>query len=206
MNKENHNKNYFKETFEEMHAPEGLRRKVIKMSEYKEKKNGMSVVKKLAVAAALAAVVFAGSNGVAYAMTGSTWVESMLARVRINGEWQNVEMEGEILEDGTVQYSTTLEVEEDDEVEIVVDSEAEGAEQYAITVENSAAFDNAGIVVDEDGKVYLADGEVKLEITEDMLDGTASGSYEKNGIVYQYEVTEEPGVPGCYELQLTSEE
>ena len=61
-------------------------------------------------------------------------------------------------------------------------------------------------MVEEDGRIYLVDGTVKLDITEDMADGQAAGNYEKNAVVYQYEVREETGVPGCFELHLTSEE
>lgn len=146
------------------------------------KKIGMSAAKKLAVAAAVAAVLFAGSNGVAYAMTGSTWLETVVVKLNINGAWQEMEMEGEVLEDGTVQYSGTVEVPDET-------TEFERTE-----------------VVEENGNVYLVDGDVKIDITEDVADGTASGTYEKNGVAYQYEVKEEPGVPGCWELHISSEE
>ncbi len=127
MNKENKLKEYIQNTYDELHAPDGLQRKVMNMNEVNAKKMGMSVVKKLAVAAAIAAVLFAGSNGVAYAMTGSTWVETMMAKVSINGVEQEMEleMEGEVLEDGTVQYSTSFEVEEGDSVSITFSEEAE---------------------------------------------------------------------------------
>ena len=126
MNKEDKLKEYVQNTYDELHAPDGLRRKVMNMNEVNAKKMGMSVVKKLAVAAAIAAVLFAGSNGVAYAMTGSTWVETMMAKVSINGVEQEMEleMEGEVLEDGTVQYSTSFEVEEGDSVSITFSEEA----------------------------------------------------------------------------------
>ena len=143
--------NYFENvqnTYDELHAPEGLRRKVMNMSEMNGKKKGMSVVKKLAVAAAIAAVLFAGSNGVAYAMTGSTWVET-----------EDAETSSEVIE-----------------------------------------------VAEENGRIYLLAGDMKLDITEDMTDGAASGSYEKNGVTFEYEVREQPGAPGCYELHILSED
>ncbi|MBR6642950.1 MAG: hypothetical protein IKL28_04720 [Lachnospiraceae bacterium] len=118
------------------------------MSEMNGKKKGMSVVKKLAVAAAIAAVLFAGSNGVAYAMTGSTWVET-----------EDAETSSEVIE-----------------------------------------------VAEENGRIYLLAGDMKLDITEDMTDGAASGSYEKNGVTFEYEVREQPGAPGCYELHILSED
>lgn len=221
MNKEDNLKKYVQNTYEELHAPEGLRRKVMNMTEMKAKKTGMSVGKKLAMAAAIAAVLFAGSNGVAYAMTGSTWVENVVARISVNGVWQDVEMEGVVLEDGTVQYSTTLDVQDEDSVEIVLVSDAADADSLKISAGDSvgSAFPEVYIDLDdsftvesnigvtkEDDKVYFVDGDIRIDITEDMADGAASVSYEKNGEIYQYEVKEEPGVPGCYELHNSREE
>jgi hypothetical protein len=205
MSKEDKLKEYVRNTYDELHAPEGLRRKVMNMNEFDTKKMGMSVVKKLAVAAAIAAVLFAGSNGVAYAMTGSTWVETMMARINVNGVWQDVELEGEVLEDGTIQYSTTLDVQEEEPVGMVIVTDSVPPEYVEIYTDTTVEPERTEIVV-EDGIIYLMDGDVKIEITEDMEDGIATGSYEKNSMVYQYEVKEEPGVPGCYELHISSEE
>ena len=205
MSKEDKLKEYVRNTYDELHAPEGLRRKVMNMNEFDTKKMGMSVVKKLAVAAAIAAVLFAGSNGVAYAMTGSTWLETMMARINVNGVWQDVELEGEVLEDGTIQYSTTLDVQEEEPVGMVIVTDSVPPEYVEIYTDSTVEPERTEIVV-EDGIIYLMDGDVKIDITEDMEDGIATGSYEKNSMVYQYEVKEEPGVPGCYELHISSEE
>ncbi|MBR6643652.1 MAG: hypothetical protein IKL28_08345 [Lachnospiraceae bacterium] len=221
MNKEDKVKEYVQSTYEELHAPEGLRRKVMNMTEMKAKKTGMSLGKKLAMAAAIAAVLFAGSNGVAYAMTGSTWVENVVARISVNGVWKDVEMEGVVLEDGTVQYSTTLDVQDEDSLEIVLISDATDADSLKISAGDGvgSAFPEVYIdlddsftvesnigVIKEDNKVYFVDGDIKIDITENMADGAASVSYEKNGETYQYEVKEEPGVPGGYELHNSREE
>ena len=220
MNKKDVLKKYVQNTYDELHAPEDLRRKVMNMNEFNAKKTGMSVVKKLVVAAAIATVLFVGSNGVAYAMTGSTWVENVVAKIRVNGAWQEVEMKGRVLEDVTVQYSTTLNVQYKDSVEIVLISDAAGVDSLEICANDDAESaspeiyidmdttvtveSNIGIVM-EDNKIYFEDSDIKIDITEDMADGIASGSYEKNGVIYQYEVKEEPGVPGCYELHIDSE-
>lgn len=221
MNKEDKLKEYVQNTYDEMHAPEGLRRKVMNMNEMNVKKTGMAVGKKLAMAAAIAAVLFAGSNGVAYAMTGSTWVETVIAKVSVNGVWQDVEMKGEVLEDGTLQYSTTLDVQDGDNVKIVLVNDAadvdsleiranDGTEsappKYYIDMDTNVTIESNIGVAKEYDKVYFVDGDIKIDITEDMADGAASVSYEKNGETYQYEVKEESGVPGCYELHISSEE
>lgn len=204
MNKEMKNRIYVQETFDELYAPECLRRKVMNMTKMNVKKTGMSVAKKLTVAAAFAIILFAGSNGVTYAMTGNTWVETLTAKININGIWQDVELEGEVLEDGTVQYSTTMNVSEDDTVEIVVDSDTEAGDQ-AFTTDITTETGKTE-VIEEDGKTYFIDGDVKIDITEDIADGYATGSFERNGAVCQYEVKAEPGVPEVFEINITSEE
>ena len=97
----------------------------------------------------------------AYAMTGSTWVESVVAKLIVNGVEQDVDSAGE---PGRTE------------------------------------------IVEENDRIYFIDGDVKFDITEDMADGQAFGNYEKDGMVYEYEVKEQAGVPGCYELHITSEE
>ena len=193
-------------TFEELHAPDGLRRKVMDMSNNVTKK-GMSVVKKLAMAAALAVVLFAGSNGVAYAMTGNTWVETVIAKIRVNGVWQDMEMDVDVREDGLVVYHGTVEVEEGHEVGILIanDSVPEGEEVICMDIDTNVVFERTE-VVEEEGKITLVVGEITIDITEDMADGIATGSFEKNGALHTYEVKEEPGVPGCFELHITEEE
>ena len=199
-------KEYVQSTFEELHAPDGLRRKVMNMSTNVTKK-GMSFGKKLAVAAALAVVLFAGSNGVAYATTGSTWVETVIAKITVDGVVQDVEMDVKLREDGLVEYHGTVEVEDGHEVGVLIlnDSVPEGAAVIVMEMDTNIVPERTE-VIEEDGKLTLVVGEVTIDITEDMADGTATGSFEKNGEMYQYEVKEEPGVPGCFELHINSEE
>lgn len=58
-------------------------------------------------------------------------------------------------------------------------------------------------VMKEDGKVYLVDGELKMDITEDAKYGKASGSYDKDELTYEYEVTEKEGT---WELSISNED
>ena len=67
-------KKEYKETFGKLCAPEELHRKVRELSEGSPKKRGIPLLKKLAVAAAIVIVLFLGSNGIAYATTGKTWM------------------------------------------------------------------------------------------------------------------------------------
>ena len=41
-------------------------------------------------------------------------------------------------------------------------------------------------VIEENEKIYLIDGDLKLDITEDARDGSAAGTYEKDGLNYEY--------------------
>ena len=77
MNEEKKNQEYFQETFREVHASQELAERLMNMEELKNRKKAGLVSKWLVVAAVAAVALFAGSNGVAYAMTGSTWVEKI---------------------------------------------------------------------------------------------------------------------------------
>ena len=188
MNRDEKNKAYFQDTFQEVHAPEGLCRKVKNMTKTEAKKTGMSVAKRFAVAAAIAAVLFAGSNGVAYATTGSTWLETVVVHFNIDGVTYDAELEGEQNEDGTVTYSGIVEG-MDGATAIVIDSDSESWElDYYVSSDNTIEIDRQEII-EEDGRIYLTDGDVKTDITEDVQDGRASGTYNKNGMIYEYEVT-----------------
>lgn len=96
MNEDMKLKSEYKETFAGIHAPEALSRKVRIMSR-ENKKTGLSMVKKMAVAAALAGVVFVGGNGVAYAATGSSLVENV--KILFNGSSWVAEISDEGRED-----------------------------------------------------------------------------------------------------------
>lgn len=199
-------KEYIQSTFEELHAPEDLRRRVMDMSNNVTEKR-MTAVKKLAIAAAVAVLLFAGSNGVTYAMTGSTWVENVIAKVSVNGVLQDVEMDMTVRGDGVIEYHGTIEAEDGHEVEILIadDSIPEGEVVIVMDIDTNVVPERTE-VVEEDGKVTLVVGEITLDITEDMEDGMATGSFEKKGDIYRYEVKEEPGVPGCFELHIFEEE
>ena len=80
MTQENQNKQYYCDTFSEVHAPEKLSRKVMNMR--KEKNSKLTFVKRLAVTAASLAALFVGSNAVAYAATGETWIRGFFQDVK----------------------------------------------------------------------------------------------------------------------------
>lgn len=78
------NREYYKSAFHEVHAPEALAGKVRDMTEKtwkKEEKRGYSAAKRMAVTAATLALVLAGSNGLVYAATGSTWMGGIFSDI-----------------------------------------------------------------------------------------------------------------------------
>ena len=205
MQKEDKIKTYIQDSFREIHAPEDLRRKVMNMNERKEKKS-FAWAKKLAVAAAVALAVFAGSNCVAYAMTGSTWVEGLKMIIRVDGVEQEVELHGEVLEDGTVVHQATFEASEGNPVEVVVESIQEGGEvPELLVIEMDSVLPEGMRIVQEEDRVYLKDNDVIIDITEDLADGQADVSYEKAGTAYRYVIEESPYVAGSYDYYLVEE-
>ena len=205
MQKEDKIKTYIQDSFREIHAPGDLRRKVMNMNERKEKKS-FAWAKKLAVAAAVAAAVFAGSNCVAYAMTGNTWVESLKSKFVVNGVEQEVELYAEITEDGNIVHYGTFEVEKDGSVAFVIESDQEIGEVLpTVHIESDSKIPDGMKVVQEDGRVYVKDNDILIDITEDLADGQADVSYEKAGTAYRYVIEESPYVAGSYDYYLVEE-
>ena len=206
MQKEDKIKTYIQDSFREIHAPEDLRRKVMNMSEYKEKKKSLNWAKKLAVAAAVAVAVFAGSNCVAYAMTGNTWVESLKSKFIVDGVEQEVALYAEVTEEGNTVHYGTFEVKEDGSVMFVIESDQEiGEVPPMVHIETDSKIPEGMKIVTEDGRVCVQDKDILIDITEDLADGQAEVSYEKDGKAYRYLIEESPFVPGAYDYYLVEE-
>lgn len=125
-------KKEYRETFSEIHAPEALAGKVKDMVKMENGKTGMSFVKKLAVTAAAAALLFVGSNGVVYAATGSTWVENVV--IHFNGSGYDADLNGEVGDDA-VSYSVDENVDMEG-IEIDLTEEIPyTVEEYNVTTE-----------------------------------------------------------------------
>ena len=205
MQKEDKIKTYIQDSFREIHAPEDLRRKVMNMNERKEKKS-FAWAKKLAVAAAIALTVFAGSNCVAYAMMGNTWVESLKSKFVVDGVEQEVELYAEVIEDGNIVHYGTFEVQEDGSVVFVIESDQEiGEVPPTVHVVTDSKIPEGMKIVTEEDSVYLTDNDIKIDITEDIADGQADVSYEKDGKAYRYVIEESPYVSGAYDYYLVEE-
>ncbi len=183
MSGEEQNRSFYKETFEEIPVPEGLAKKVGRIADGEEKSKRSvagSVLRKVAIAAAILMALFAGSNGIAYAMTGETWVEKII--IRRNEDGVEYEMEAEVyqLKNGeTIYYGeyTT----QDGGKHAAVDYDGEGPYMYVW-------FEDSGAEIwSHNGRIYIWDGDIELDITEDFEDdGLARGTYVVDGVFKRY--------------------
>ena len=195
MSGEEQNRSFYKETFEEVPVPEGLAEKVGRIAEEdaKRKRNGAeSVMRKVAIAVAVLTVLFAGSNGIAYAMTGETWVEKIIIRRNIDGIDYEVEAEKRELRNGETIYIGEVEIETEDGGKIAHFVETDGDGMYL--QEESVDAE----IWSSDGRTYIWDEDVEIEITEDLEDdGRARGLYEANGVWKGYAVKKTDEYMSC---------
>lgn len=207
MSGEEQNKSFYKETFEEIPVPQGLAEKVgrITVGEEKRQRTGVgSVIRKVAIAAAVLVALFVGSNGIAYAMTGETWVEKMILRRIINGTEYEIEAEKRELKNGETVYIGEAEIDlkdgekfsiggidlKDGDIFQIVEPSWEGI--YIDVAEGSTE------IVSQNGRTYIWDGDTEVDITEDLEDdGIARGIYEADGIWKKYGVKKTDEYVSC---------
>lgn len=177
----------YRDTFNEVHAPEALTRKVINMSKTENKNNQgiqLSFIRRLVTVAAIALVLLIGSNGIVYAATGSSLLKTV--KVYFNGISYEANLEEKTGEDDVTYYEGTFE-DADGTINMVITDDINADEDsYVVSVDNPE-------VIEEDGKIYLTSEGVKIDITEDLEDGVAEGTYELNGLETSYKVTEKDG-------------
>ncbi|MBQ8798711.1 MAG: hypothetical protein IJZ55_03985 [Lachnospiraceae bacterium] len=194
MRGEEQNRSFYKETFEELPVPERLVEKVGKISEGTEKRKRTvagGVMRKVAMAAAILVVLFAGSNGIAYAMTGETWLEAMMVRIDIEGEEYDVELREHQLRSGETIYIGDIETENDEEYRVQVFKPGQEVRTCFEMADAEMCF--------EEDRIYILDDGLELDITEDFRDdGRAKGTYEVNGILKGYSLWERDGKKCCW--------
>ncbi|MFQ9516590.1 MAG: hypothetical protein ACLRZ9_12305 [Eubacterium sp.] len=165
------NKKLYKDTFDKITMSEERFGKVRNMSA-DENKIKRKINFRFATVLAVLAVVFALSNGIAYAASGSTLVDKAVdiyyAKVKdvyLDGKKQN---SGIIDKDG--HYKFVYEDGSSSEVDVF----------YAYIAE----------IKEIDGKVYMIIGDnvKKIDITDDFKDGVAEVEVEYEGKCYQYTV------------------
>lgn len=189
MSEEMKFKNEYHNTFNEVHTPEELSRKVMNMQKKEDNKTTTFFVRKLAAVAAIALVVLIGGNGIVYAATGNSLFSTV--KVYFNGTEYEAKLEEKMDEDGDVYYK----------IGPFADEESTSMYTTGMTISNEA-IEGTLEVIEEDGKIYIVDGELKQDITAEIKDGKTSGIYEKDGMTYEYEVTEKDGI---WELNILGE-
>lgn len=177
-------KKAYRDTFDEIHAPEALSRKVLNMANESTNNKGISSMRRWVSVAAMALVVFVGSNGIVYAATGNTWLQNVV--VHFSGSSAQAELATEVNEEDAVTYMVSAPTEAGaGEVDVTEGSEIEVL-PYVVTPSKPK-------VIEEDDLIFLQDGDIKIDITHDLNDGTAIVSYEKDGMINAYTVTGKDG-------------
>ena len=172
------NQSQYKAMMGEVHASADLIGKVKGIPMEKTKKR-TTALKFATVTCAALLGVFVITNGVCYAATGETWVEKVT--VWINGE--PVEMDVQMRQNG----DTTV-----GEINYTVeDADGEGGEVQMTMISEGGDFDDTTY----DGHVVLApEGVEPIDLTDQLAtNGAATGTYDKDGATYVYQVSGEPG-------------
>ena len=185
MNKEKQNRAFFQETFREVHAPLGLEERLKNVDEMKNKKKSGSVAKWIAIAAVAAVALFAGSNGVAYATTGSTWLESLVYKLTLRNVEYDVDLKAWEQGNGEIFYNGTFLEDNGDESFLWLDEEG----RTFVFSDMKTSFRRS-----EDRVYFVDEGYQEIDVTEELQrDGIAVGSYEKNGSIKEYKIWVENG-------------
>ena len=163
MKTEKDNREFYRSTFDKVHASDELVGKVKNMTKTEAKKK-MFVMKKVLLIAAVIATLFVVSNLAVYAATGETWVEMLVVNVNINGEDMDLELKKITDENGDVRYALPIVVE--GETYVSEDGKTyEYDNEFDIEIENPEEIDNIFI---EDGdhpdsensRVYIGGNEI----------------------------------------------
>ena len=168
-NKDNYE--FYRNTFNKVHASDELVRKVKTMAEVKTKNKIYNIRRAFGVAIA-AALIFAASNVAVYAATGKSWVEKIAVDVMFNGEKKEMELDKITDENGNVHYEMDLELEEEDGTIYT----------FPLTFDESQDIESMELItykptlVEENDKIYLVEDNLKVkeDITEDFADGEAT--------------------------------
>ncbi len=191
------NKQWYKETFDQLVMSEESIRKVKKSMEKVERKR-IRTGFRVAVTMAVLAVVFVVGNVAVYAATGDTLVEKGIEKVSLFIDKKEVDIkkiEKHKDKNGNSHYKITL---DDAEQKVTIyDKNLEEEKMSAIADvdeddgESRLAMQLISRELKKEGKkIYLviADKQ-KIDITKDFSDGEAKGVFKLDGETYQYFVS-----------------
>ncbi len=192
MSEELELKKEYKGTFAEIHASQDLAGKVKDIPKLSKSEKGTAkgqilsqknrVLKKLAMVAAASVVLIVSSNTVLYATTGSTWLKKLV--IISNKKEYLVDMKGEVKDDNLVTYSGYILGESGPTAVMIVREQEDEASPMVLFTDLVISSPE---IVEKDGKLYLIDDNIKIDITEDATDGKAKGIYQMNDVTYQYD-------------------
>lgn len=201
----------YKETMEQVHAPSALLERLenmngeqkLELKKVLQHKRRKRVARLTASVAAAFVLCMLASNAICYAAIGNTWIQ--VITMYINGEpiegsihWNKSgdSMVGEMKiedENGENTYNFTYIIEDNGQsgkISIDTPPEVEIKVQDGVTeISVEEKYEENKLVQDGD-MIYLSLGFncVRLDITEDIADGSASGTFEYGGKTYSYQV------------------
>lgn len=187
----------YKQMMNEIHVSETTLRKVMEMDMSKKMLNKKRMMKKIGTIAAALTLCLVASNGISYAATGHSWVSKAI--IYINGEKVEQDVVLEDRGDGTVGFEVEAPTEGESSVAAGVIMDENGKIKSGDVSDEELML---GGVVDEDGKQFFEYGDKKIDITEDLTDGEASGTFEVSGDKYSYKVI---GEDGNYSVSVSSD-
>lgn len=175
---------------DEIHVPSEVLGKVMNMKSETKTLNRTRMMHNIATIAAVLAVCFVASNGICYAASGKTWVETV--KIYINGEETEQEIYYE--EDGDkVSGTMTFDVDENESmnVSITTDLDADGNISDTITADTGGSDSMDEVSLEsKGGKLYLIiSNTTEIDITDDFSDGLCEGSFTLNETTYWYKIT-----------------
>ena len=176
MTNEEKNREIYVSAFDRVHTSDELKRKVLKLTETREKKKH-PVLKKVVCIVAAVVLLCVLSNVIVFAATGETWVEKILVHVIIDGESKDLEMSKTVDENGGISYEAEFDDDDKKSYYISLEGDAEIKDGDTFVFDYATADDAK--VVEENGRTYLCltmeDFGVK-DFTEDITDDFADGS------------------------------
>lgn len=141
MTGEKENREYYKNTFDEVHASDHLLRKVEAMGKEYNKKKSTRILRRSCVAAAALALALVSSNIICYAATGSSWFITVTT-------WDGKELPSEPgtyeLEDGTVY--TVKDLVEEAGKSITEEEESSSDEETVDLLEESREGEEGNVI------------------------------------------------------------
>lgn len=187
MKIEQENRNYYRDTFDEVHASEALLRKVEAMKQETITKKQHTYPHRGYAAAAIAAVLIF-SNVITYAASGNLWILSITMP-----DGKTIEKVVEAPPGETAQDLDT-------ETPTAISTKSAENEVSAPLADQAAESIPATLEITQEKTYLVIDHTHRIDITEDFQDGNCKGSYEVDeNTYYCYEVT---GTLKDYQIQV----